>query len=129
MRLVLGLSAVIGMLVSFFLLLRLLEVASTPNGGLAVFAMLGPLGSALVFTAVCAAGARIVVELVKITRLLEASRADQLKAMENAMRGAAPSPVLPSDGHWVNPKYAPTGPPAAVASRQPGPRMREEPKL
>ena len=79
MGILLGLGAIAGALASAYWGVRFIELSTQQNGGLAAVVVLGPLGSSLIFTAVCVAGASIMHRLAKITRYLEAGRVDQRK--------------------------------------------------
>jgi len=83
MGIVLGLGAIIGALASAYWGVRFVELSTQQNGGLAAVVVLGPLGSSMIFTAVCGAGASIIRRLAKITRYLEAERTDQRKALNS----------------------------------------------
>ncbi len=120
MRVSLGLGAAAGLLATLYFGARFADFSASPNGGLAALALLGPLGSSMLFTAVCVAGVGVTGQLEELRRYLEAGRADQRKMLDlmaqlvaqtaaNVPLPVAPDAVqvAPRATHWVNPKYAP----------------------
>ena len=83
MDVLLGLGALVGALASAYWGVRLMELSTQQNGGLAALFVLGPLGLSMIFTAVCLAGAGIINQLKRITRDLKAERADQRKVSDS----------------------------------------------
>jgi len=122
MRILLGLGAAAGLLATLYFGARLADFSASPNGGLAALALLGPLGSSMLFTAVCLAGAGVMGQLEEARRYLEAGRADQRKMLDLMAQLVARVPVanqppevasgamvVAATGgeHWVSPKYMP----------------------
>lgn len=81
MRVLLGLGAAAGLLATLYFGARFVDFSISPNGGLAALALLGPLGSSMLFTAVCMAGVGVMGRLEDLCRYLEAGQVDQRKML------------------------------------------------